>query len=176
MNPQKVEEKLEALFESDFELIKNNLIYRDGDRYVAFDRYEIIPQEHLVTVTRYRYPVGEFTSLKTALSWCIADKYQQEILAQKILRLDSHCGRLAVDVELTQRSVPRIKNPEQRETVKLKLDHKKAILTLTRNRLEECTGLAKYWQIRGFNNEIARTRRPAPIRTHSTSNRKPSRI
>jgi hypothetical protein len=175
MNSQ-IEQKLEAILESDFDLIKNNLIYKDNDRYVAFNRYTIIPGTYSVQVYRYSHAVGEFTSLKTALSWCIADKYQQEILAQSILRLDGECGRLAVDVALTQRSVPRMKNPEQRETVKLKLDHKKAILNLAQNRLEECTGLAKYWQIRGFNNEIARTRRQAPIRTHSTSNRKPSRI
>jgi hypothetical protein len=173
MSPQ-VEQKLEAILESEFDLIKHNLIYKDNDRYVAFNRYTIVPGPYSVSVSRHHNPIAEFTSLKTALSWCIADKYQQETLAQSILRLDGQCGRLAVDVALTQRSVPRIKNPEQRETVKLKLDHKKAILNLAQNRLEECTGLAKYWQIRGFNNEIARTRRPAPIRTHSTSNRKPS--
>jgi hypothetical protein len=47
----------------------------------------------------------------------------------------------------------------------LKVEHRREQLARVSDQLTKCVNLAKYWQIRGFNNETARTGRSASQRT-----------
>jgi hypothetical protein len=166
--------KLQSLFEGDLEILASNAIFRDQDRYSVFDLYDIEAQQDHVIVTRQGETVAEFCDLKSAMSWCIAKKYQQSELADTIVRLDREHNRLQQDIDFDRHLLNRIQDRDRRFIVSTKIDHHRGRLAQIKNRLSKCISRAKYCQIRGFNDEIARTRRPAPHRTSRPSARKPS--
>lgn len=167
--------KLEQIIRQDTELITGNFIVKEGNVYHAFERYQIIPQKGRVVVKRYGNDMGEFTTTRTAMGWCVADKYNQLNLADDIFKLDQQRGRIRDDLEVQERMLPRFRGADHREILRLKIDTKKRLLKDTEERLDKCVGVAKYWQIRGFNDEIERTRRPASNRTSIPRDRKSNR-
>ena len=166
--------KLQSLFENDLEILERNAIFRDQDRYSVFGRYDIQVSPDRVQVSQDQQPVADFSDLRTAMSWCIAKKYHQAELAQDLVKLDREHDRLQQDLDFTRELLSRIQDRDRRFVVSTKIDHHRARLHHIKDRLSKCISRAKYCQIRGFNDEIARTRRPAPHRTSRPSARKPS--
>jgi hypothetical protein len=166
--------KLQSLFESDLEIVERNVIFRDQDRYSVFGMYDIETLPDHVTVTRQQETVAEFCDLRSAMSWCIAKKYQQAELADNIVKLDREHNRLQQDIDFDRELLNRIKDRDRRFVVSTKIDHHRGRLGQIKDRLSKCISRAKYCQIRGFNDEIARTRRPAPHKPSRPSARKPS--
>ena len=66
------------------------------------------------------------------------------------------------DLSLVQQLFHRYRDPVVRDSVAAKLSHKRQTLLDINSRLEKCANLAKYWQTKGFNDEIARTQHSAP--------------
>jgi signal recognition particle GTPase len=97
--------------------------------------------------------------LPTALSWCIADKYQQHHLSTDIMRLEQQKLLLTADIRTRSTLNARIRSQDLRESVEAKIATRRARLQIVDERLTKCVNLAKYWQQRGFNNETARTGR-----------------
>jgi hypothetical protein len=95
----------------------------------------------------------------TALSWCIADKYQQHNLSTNIMRLEQQKLLLTADIRTRSTLNTRIRSQDLRESVEAKLATRRSRLQQVDERLTKCVNLAKYWQQRGFNNETARTGR-----------------
>jgi hypothetical protein len=63
-----------------------------------------------------------------------------------------------------------LRESARREAVHSKIDSRKYRLRCIAEQLDKCINLAKYWQIRGFNNETARTGRTPPHRTNRPGN------
>ena len=162
---QQAIQRLERLLEQDLENLKNTAIIKDGSRFYAFDRYLIEPCNNQYHVTKYSCDVGMFDSLRSATSWCIADKYNQIKLSMELQRLDRHKSLLRDDIAARESMINRIKDPVHKEIIISKLSTKKTQLKTISEQLDKCVNLAKYWQIRGFNNETARTGRTASNRT-----------
>jgi hypothetical protein len=177
MNQDAIVKKLESFFEYEIVQARDNLIVSSGKKnvYEIFDRFELHQKPNSAEIHRRGDLLHKFSTARVALSWCIAEKYNLYSLSRDIESLDAQKTRLTQDLHVTAEMLNRVKNSERRETLKLKHDHKRAILTRASNRLDKCTNLAKYWQIRGFNNEIERTGRSAPNRPNRPSDRKPSR-
>jgi hypothetical protein len=162
---QQAMQRLEKLLEQDLENLKHNTIIKDGKRFYAFDRYMIEPESTQFRVTKYSCDMGVFDSLRAATSWCIADKYNQIKLGMELKRLDQHKALLSSDIPVREALNRRSQDPLRREIIDTKLTTKKIQLRAISEQLDKCVNLAKYWQIRGFNNETARTGRTASNRT-----------
>ena len=159
MNKQKLLSKLEQVLMPEFERALASSILPDDIGYKVFNQYHIVPGKNKVTVDHMHFPeVKKFTTQRTALSWCIADRYGQIKLADNIIFLETKKIRIQDDVSAQVAHVDRFTDAEQRELVQLKLHHKQSVLNQVNEQLNKCVNLAKYWQIKGFNNEIARTR------------------
>lgn len=162
---QQAMQRLERLLEQDLESLKNTTIIKDGTRFYAFDRYTIEPKNGQYHVVKYSCDMGLFDSLRTATSWCIADKYNQIQLCMELRRLDQHKALLGNDIAARESMTNKLRDSTQREIMFSKLAMKKTQLRTITDQLDKCVNLAKYWQIRGFNNETARTGRTASNRT-----------
>lgn len=160
MKRQQAIQRLEQILERDFNDLEKNIIVADGRRYLAFGRYSIDPRSGIWTVSKYTSYIGEFSSLRSALSWCIADKYNQYQLQKNIFRLDSH--KLLLEADIHVRSAMKI----SAESKMMKVDSRRYRLQQLEFQLDKCINQAKYWQIRGFNNETQRTGRTASYRTN----------
>lgn len=155
-------QKFERILLEDFEKIKNNVIFIKDSDFEVFGCYTVTKNAQDITVKKFSSIVGEFTSTRTALSWCIADKYNQVKLADQIKLLDTQKGRISTDITTNIAITTQAKQSMFAEVTELKLDTKRRLLSIIEQRLDKCISLAKYWQLRGFDNEIERTRRTTP--------------
>lgn len=161
MNRASLERKIEEILGPDLVHLEHNMIVREGRGYRVFGRYTILDNH----IYKHTTDIGKFSSPRIALSWCIADKYQQHRLAQDIEYLDRSISYMATDVETRTHLAKKIRDPQHKSNVNLKINRKIEQLKQTQERLDKCVNLAKYYQIRGFNNETARTGRPTSYRT-----------
>lgn len=166
MKPQQFVAKLERMVSGDLPKLAQNFFDRHGDRYHVFDRYEIRLHRQQYQVIKLTSDPISFGSLPTAVAYCIADKYQQHNLSLQIRQLDEKVRMLRQDIDVRDACRTRIKNADIREAAALKLQHRKDRLRSLSSHLDKYVNQAKYWQIRGFNNEAARTGRPASNRTN----------
>lgn len=166
MTNKKIISKLEEILCPDFENVLDSSIIPVRDGYDVFNRYSLYPKKNSVLVKSNKWCENKtFASKRTALSWCIADKYQKRTLAWEIEYLDRQKERLRNDVNAQLQNIDNFRDPVRRDIVELKLETKKSALRHVSEQLNKCINLAKYWQIKGFDDEIARTRKNYSNRT-----------
>ena len=165
---QKVLNRLQRLAEEEFPSLQQNiLIPVENNCYEVFGNYLIKPTDTSgFVVNKDSMQCGEFSSTRSALSWCIADKCNQLSLRDQILVLDSRKIMLAADLFVRSTLVARFKNYTTRSAADSKVSARRDRLSQVNIQLDKCVNLAKYWQIRGFNNETARPGRTPTNRTN----------
>ena len=157
----------ERLFRREFQDLLPNMIYQDLDGvYKVFDRYTIHREKSGFRVFCHATDVGTFSSTRTALSWCIADKNRAYTTAREILTTDNKLAALTADIATRAAVGDRSRDPVLRETILTKLESKIIHKKLLENQLTKCVNWAKYCQQRGFENETART---GPGQSYKTS-------
>ena len=160
------ERQLERLFRQEFRDLMPNMIWETDDGgYEVFGHYRIMPEKHGFRVFCGATDVGVFSSTRTALSWCIADKHCAYNTARELLTVDNKLSAITADIAIRAAIGDRSKNPELRETILTKLESKIIHKKQLENQLANCVNWAKYCQQRGFNNETARTGRGQPYKT-----------
>lgn len=160
-------DRMKQMLEPELQQAIGSSMMRINDSYVLYGAWTIQTTHNgAVEVKKYGNVAGTFFNLKNAVSWCVAERYNRVKLAFEIENLDHELTRLSNDVNMSQNLLKRVRDPEIRLVVRIKMEHNHAKLTNTQYQLEKCLKRAKYCQLQGFNDEIARTRRPAPIRTN----------
>lgn len=152
--------RIEQFVIEQYDEVKQNIIIKDNGVYYVFDAYTITKINNLTyTVSRLRRDPKNFGSLKSAISWCIADKFGQLELAVKIYHLDSLRSDMLNDLQVRQELAKGITDRDRKEAIDYKIRFKKHSFELVEKQLSKCINLAKYWQIKGFNrDETSRTR------------------
>jgi hypothetical protein len=159
----KPEQEFERLFHQEFRDIMPNTIWKNDDGvYSVFGHYQIVPEKVGYRVFCAATDVGLFGATRTALSWCIADKYKAYNLARELLTIDNKLQSLTQDIATRANLADRSKKFEFRDTIGMKLETKIIRKKQLENQLTKCVSWAKYCQQRGFNNETARTSRNTP--------------
>jgi hypothetical protein len=83
------EREVERMFRQEFRDLMPNMIWQTDDGvYEVFGRYRIMPEDWGFRVFCSATDVGVFSTSKSALSWCIADKNQAYNLARELKDLD----------------------------------------------------------------------------------------
>lgn len=162
----KQDQEFERMFRQEFKNIVPNLIWQNDDgEYEAFGRYRIIPMRPGYQVFCAATEVGTFYSTRSALGWCIADKHGAYSTARELLTVDTKLHGLIQDISVRSAIAERSKNFEFRDSVGTKLETKIIHKKQLENQLAKCVDWAKYIQLRGFENETARTGRNQPNKT-----------
>jgi len=162
MNPS---QKLAALAEQELPKLLDHVIIADGEKYRVFGSYVLCQTTQGYALTYQDRPVGTFTSSRSAVAWCIADKSRQYNLASEIQHLDFTLLRLRNDIQVRSSQAQKSYGTFW-ETVSAKAEHKRSQSQQIENELTKCINSAKYWQLRGSNNETARTGRNTPYKTN----------
>lgn len=151
---------LDKLARKEFPSMMDNLIYPEEDgSYSVFGKYKIVPKDYGYSVYCSATEAGTFSSTKIALSWCIADKYKNYIMARNIWSLDLKLSHIKQDISARASAAYRSKNPGFRELVETKLETKILHKKTLESELSKCVKWAKYYQQKGFQNETIRTGR-----------------
>ena len=160
------DQELEAWVRSELQSIMPNFIWcNDAGEYELFGRYRIVSNRPGYTVYCYANPVGEFSSTRTAVSWCVADKYCNYNLAREIHNTDSRLTAVSNDVFVRAGVANRSKRADFRESIDIKLETKIIRKKELENQLTKYINLAKYLQQKGFDNETARSGRATKNQT-----------
>jgi hypothetical protein len=160
------DQELEAWVRSELRTIMPNVIWRnDEGEYELFGKYRIVPTRPGYTVYCLANSVGEFSSTRTAVSWCVADKYRNYNLAREIYNTDSRLAAVSNDVFVRAGVANRSKRADFRESIDIKLESKIIRKKQLENQLTKCVNSAKYLQQRGFDNETARSSRNGTNKT-----------
>lgn len=161
-----IDKEFDRAFRQEFKELTSNLIWQNekGD-YEVFDRYLISKEYPGYRVFCSATDVGIFTTTKTALSWCIADKNQAYNLARDIKEVDLKLRTLNNDIATRAGNADRSKNHDFRETIETKLESKIIRKKKLESELNKYVNWAKYMQQRGFNNETVRTGRNQAVKT-----------
>ena len=159
-------QEFKQLLKQDFgTLVSNSIIPNDTGGYDVFDKYTITQTPEGYSVTCYATDIGVFSSTKTALSWCIADKYSAYNTARQILQTDRKLTNLRYDIAVRASLGDRANNENFRDTILTKLETKIIHKKILENQLAKCVNWAKYIQQRGFENETQRIGRNQPNKT-----------
>lgn len=142
---------------NDLTQLQGNLILPIDGGYSVFGVYTLTLDNSDVIVTKSTKFIDRFTSKKTALSWCIADKYNQQKLALQIELLDFKF-RVAEQAVRT-RELALAQANANKDVILAKLAHRKQQKFYAQAELEKCVKQAKYLQIRGFANDTQRNSR-----------------
>lgn len=150
----KNQQKLERFAERELRRNMHSMIVPDEDgSLVVFGQFRLILAEHKYQVYNYTDLIGEFSTKKIAMGWCVAEKYRQLNLSRNIEILDRKRSILADDIACRQKQAERSQDASFTETVNTKIEPKIISLNSINRELEKCLISAKYLQIRGFNNE-----------------------
>jgi len=165
MSPQKAFHRLHDMVAQDLAALAPNTIIPDGRGYLAFEIYSIQPYGDLWRVSKRGDPQSVMTTVRSAVSWCVADKYHQHRLSTDILQLDQHKLQLESDIAIRE-NLAKKRLSTSPDAIAAKLSSRRWRLKQIDERLTKCVNVAKYWQLRGFNNETARAGRSASHRPH----------
>jgi hypothetical protein len=161
----KQDQEFERMFRQEFKNVAPNLIWQSENGYEVFGHYKIQPKSRGYQVFCGLSEVGTFSSTRTALSWCIADKNRGYNTAREILRTDNKLTALKNDIHTRAAVGDRSRDPNLREIILTKLESKIIQKKTLENQLTKYVNWAKYIQQRGFHNETARTGRSQPETT-----------
>jgi hypothetical protein len=155
----KQDREFERIFRQEFKNIEPNIIWQSEDGYEVFGHYKIQTKKTGYLVSSGLSEIGVFSSTRTALSWCIADKNRGYNTAREILRTDNKLTDLKNDIHTRAAIGDRSRDHGLREIILTKLESKIIQKKSLENQLDKYVSWAKYIQHRGFQNETARTGR-----------------
>jgi ABC-type molybdate transport system ATPase subunit len=150
------DQKVKKFAEQELARLAHNVIVVDEGICVAFGKYQLVARDQRMVVSTWDREIHEFENQRVALSWCIADKFQQHNLARQLLTLDIKHQQLAADIACRLKVASRSRTQGFYETVEAKIQPKIAHLQTVTAELEKCVSSAKYLQTKGFTNETAR--------------------
>ena len=160
------EREAERLFRREIQDLTPNAIWQnDNGVYEVFGKYKIIPEKSGYRVFCSATEVGKFSSTRSALSWCIADKHKAFDTARELLQIDNKLAYLTNDIATRAGIGDRSQNPVLKETILTKLESKIIHKKYLENQLTKCVRWAKYVQQRGFEDETQRIGRSQPNKT-----------
>jgi hypothetical protein len=154
------------MLRQEFPEILPNLIWQNEDKtYSVFGKYLIVPETGEYRVFCSATDVGIFSSTRTALSWCIADKVKAYNTARELLETDQKLTNISNDIAVRMALAQRSQRWDFRDSIESKLESKIIKKKKLENQLAKCVSWAKYCQQRGFNNETQRIGRGQPNKT-----------
>ena len=144
-----------------------NSILQGDDSIQAFGVYSINKNINQFKIYKNRVQVAETASAKNALAWCIADKYNIPSLKTKILHLDAMFATKNADIAFLKHALKTATEFNRITVLEDKLQDTLYKAKHTKNLLDKCINSAKYYQLKGFENETSRLGIKSPNRKFS---------
>ncbi len=158
-------DKIIRFAQRELDLLKNELILPVEQGYFVFGQFSIQKENSGFSVIKKDEFLGTFSSAKVALSYCIAERAHNHNLSIKIQQLDQHYLSATNSLNSRKLMANRCRNSALKEILHTKIQHRRQQQYYLENQLEDCVKMAKYFYLRGLNNETHRTRQATPIRS-----------
>ena len=121
-----------------------------------FGKYSVIKTKDLHKVKRKTDDtVREFRNSKAAAAWCILDKTNKVVEANRLLELDHRISSLEVEQSIYE--TISTKDTVRNAIRQGKLSETRLRIRLNRKEIDKYITIAHQWQTRGYNNGTIRT-------------------
>ena len=161
------EQDAERWVNAEFKQMLPALIWQNElGEYEVFGKYRIVPQNPGYNVYIDEDDQGFFNSTRTAISWCVADKYKRYNLAKELLTYDNMLAHISNDIFVRTGMANKARDPNRRESIEMKLEPKIIQKKELETQLTKCVNWAKYLQQKGFENETSRSGSATTIKTN----------
>lgn len=161
------DQEVERWVHAEFRQMLPVLIWQNDDgEYEAFGKYRIVPERPGYTVYINDDRQGFFNSTRTAISWCVADKYQRFNLARDLLLFDNMLANINNDIFVRAGVANKTRDHNTKENIETKLEPKILQKRALEQQLSKCVNWAKYLQQKGFENETSRSGHATTIKTN----------
>lgn len=134
----------------------NAIVFMDNE-ITAFGRYTIKRNKTGYQVYRHKQLAAEPHSSRVAISWCVADKYNQTRLAKELINLETELERRENEINHFKSFLKRTKDQQKKLVIMDRLQESIMRSRQVKDQLNKCINSAKYWQQKGFENETVRT-------------------
>ena len=141
-----------------------NTILQNQNSIQAFGIYSIQHESGYYNIYRNRVYQTSLFSAKSALAWCVADKYLVKSLKQKIQNYDKDLSNRQNEILIMKHAMTGASS-DRKYVIEDKLQTSIMRAQRARNQLNKCLNSAKYMQLKGFENETSRL----GIKTSSTT-------
>lgn len=161
------DQEIERWIGQEFRQMLPVLVWQNDDgEYEAFGKYRIVPEKPGYTVYINDDRQGFFNSTRTAISWCVADKYQRYNLARDLLMFDNVLANINNDIFVRAGVASKAQDQSTKENIETKLEPKIIQKRALESQLAKCVDWAKYLQQKGFENETSRSGSATTIKTN----------
>jgi hypothetical protein len=158
----KVKRKLRKIAKKEFTADSNELISKIGDTYIVYNQYQIIPEENRFNIYekngKLKHLVTTYTSA-SAISWCIADKKEEQELAHNIIECDNKIEFLLSDIAYAKQVLKNNPSLQKESMLLARLQEYNLKHYRLKGKLHKYIQRAKYIKKLGLNNESKRTSR-----------------
>jgi len=144
--------KIERWIEKEFVRNLDSIIIEGTEQggWVVFGVYQIVPVGSRFQVLHYDDYQGDFSNKRSAMSYCVANKLNQQTLARNIKTLDEKKQQLDADLGFSWTQIHNAKNASLKEMILTKIQNKENTKKVVTAELEKCINSAKYLQLKGF--------------------------
>lgn len=132
-----------------------NSVFANDNVIKAFGQYLIKKSNSGCIIYKRNVPVLETSSVRCALSWCVADKYKIASLKNKLIEYDTELTRRQNDVLYYTHTIKNSQDIALKNTLFDRLLQCQDKIKATKNKLDKCINSTKYWQQKGFDNETS---------------------
>lgn len=163
----KTNTRVKKFAQEEFKHILPVIIWQsDDNEYEVFGYYKVVVDHPRCTVFINNDEQGTFNSTRTAISWCIADKYKRYNLARDLLSYDNMLAHVTNDIFVRAGIANKTRDPVLKESIEVKLEPKILHKNELKNQIDKCVNWAKYLHQKGFENEAPRPGNATKVKTN----------
>lgn len=154
-------DKIESIAASELAKISQNTIIREGNVVECFGCYLITSVGKYWQISKHKQHVANVDSLRTAVSWCIADKSNYNVISQQIKYFGSSLVPKISKLNSITQFANKIRKADsvRHEIAQHQISNIRAKINGSKEQLNKLINLTKYIQIKGFNDEPPRFRK-----------------
>lgn len=147
---KKILSKVEQFFKKELAEFRDIFLIKTGENsYVLFEEYALTKKDDR-WIVKHKYLTIEFEKLSSATAWAILYNAKQYTDSHNLKHWDNRSGLLSAELDMMQKKIN-----NQNPVIDAKINEIQFKLNTAKRELKKYINLAKYWQTKGFNNEIA---------------------
>ena len=146
-------QKLRSLAKQSLDSIRQNIIVKERNYYVAFDRFKIVKTADGFSVYRYGTFEHEFVNSQNATSFCILEKHGRQDYSQNLLHLDKKLQHKMFDFEVAKHTISKSKDKDRITTAAIRAQESILESKNLKEQINHIVNLAKYFQEKELTNE-----------------------
>ena len=147
-------QKLQRFAKQNLASIKQNIIVKERDHFVAFDRFKIVKEDLAFTVYRHDEKVWDFINSQNALSYCIFHRIGRQEHAYQLEHLDKKLQQKMFNIEVARHTMKKTSDEDRAITAMIRAQEDVIESKNLKKQINHLVNLAKYFQEKELDNEV----------------------